>query len=65
MPEVIMQYDINECDMVNLKRKGELIRCRECKHFTGAGIDGIWLCDITLRVKGKYGYCDEAERRYT
>lgn len=63
MPEVIMQYDINEGKMIALKRKEPLIRCLDCTHYVGSGVEGIRMCDITLRVKGINGYCNESERK--
>ena len=38
MPEVVMQYDLDESGkMVNLRRKEEIVRCKECAHRDADG----------------------------
>lgn len=60
MPEVVMQYDLDESGkMVNLVRKEEIVRCKDCKWH-----EGKYYC----RNTDTYGfddddYCSLAERK--
>ena len=60
MHEVIMQYSGEGEDSHNLTRVGELIRCRECRHYN----EDDWSC----RVDGTGGwqptdYCSAGQQK--
>lgn len=62
MPEVVMQYDLDESGkMVNLVRKEEVTRCKECWNVHVDTIFGGYWCNGRL-VKPD-GFCREGERR--
>lgn len=58
MPEVIMEYDLDETGkMVNLRQKEEIVRCKEC----GFCVRGE--CCRTGYTAKPIGYCDEGGRK--
>lgn len=64
MREVIMHYDGEGEDLHNLKRVGELVRCRDCKHRDpedkkcDSGHDIRWQLP-----RGDNWYCGDGERK--
>lgn len=62
MAEVVMQYDLDESGkMVNLVRKEEIVRCKDCKHWERN--DGY--CYKMKNICGcdKDFYCGYAKRK--
>ena len=64
--EKIIHYDrIGDSDMYNCHEVGEVVRCRDCKHFTvmeGERLCGAWE-EIFYNPVEENGYCYKGERK--
>lgn len=58
MPEVIMQYNLDDTGkMINLVRKEEIVRCKNCEHWSRESI-----CSEDHMKHNEDFYCGDAER---
>lgn len=62
MPEVIMEYDLNETGkMINMRRKETIVRCEKCEQSHKDTIfNGLW---CNGRLKNPNGFCEEGKGR--
>lgn len=74
MSEYVMDYSgwaegipaveyLKVCDAMHARKREEIVRCRDCKHFRSHGDDYLF-CNLAAReLDGGDGFCAWGERR--
>lgn len=63
MPEYIMSFETDDSGkLINGKRKEEVVRCKECKHWYMDADTGM-ACEYTQLSQPHDGFCNFAERK--
>ena len=61
MPECVIEYDLDETGkMMNLRRREEVVRCRECVFCNVDRLFHMHWC--RGRMVRPYGYCNEGRK---
>ena len=65
MAEIIVDIGDNLVETIGCEFKGELVRCKECRHFekNESILRGEWWCDLWADTIEDDGYCSYGERK--
>lgn len=62
--EMIIHYErIGESDMFNCHEVGELVRCKDCKHFNALDKSRAWDCPVGLLDCMADDFCSRGQRK--
>ena len=64
MSEYIVKFHHDERGIVKTwDEVGELIRCKDCKHYQESYVGPFYECDLDDSYREENDYCSQAERK--